>query len=66
MTADASDPRSRQPKLLDRMRAHLRTRHYSYRTEEVYIGWTRRYILYHDKRHPLDMGAEQVEGEHGP
>lgn len=49
------------PKLLDRMRVHLRTRHYSIRTEEAYVDWARRFILFHDKRHPQDMGAAEVE-----
>ena len=43
------------------MRVHLRTRHYSIRTEEAYIDWARRFILFHGKRHPRDMGAVEVE-----
>ena len=43
------------------MRIHLRTRHYSIRTEEAYIDWARRFILFHGKRHPQDMGAAEVE-----
>ena len=50
------------PKLLDRMRAEIRVRHYSIRTEEAYLDWARRYILFHDKRHPKDMGADEVQG----
>lgn len=50
----------RQPKLLERMRIHLRTRHYSIRTEEAYIDWARRFILFHGKRHPLEMGVAEV------
>lgn len=49
------------PKLLDRMRIHLRTRHYSIRTEDAYVDWARRFILFHRKRHPQDMGAAEVE-----
>ena len=49
------------PKLLDRMRGEIRLRHYSTRTEEVYIDWARRFILFHNKRHPKDMGAEEVQ-----
>lgn len=53
---------TRQPKLLlDRMREHMRTRHYSLRTEQTYVDWARRYILYHNRRHPRDMGAAEVE-----
>ena len=40
-----------QPKLLDRVSAALRARHYSRRTEEPYVGWIRRFILFHNKRH---------------
>jgi integron integrase len=43
------------------MRVHLRTRHYSIRTEQAYIDWARRFILFHGKRHPQDMGAAEVE-----
>ena len=48
------------PKLLHRMRDHLRTRHYSIRTEVAYLDWVRRFILFHGKRHPADMGAAEV------
>ena len=51
---------SEQPeKLLDRVREAIRTKHYSIRTEEAYTNWIRRYILFHNKRHPKDM--ERVE-----
>ena len=49
------------PRLLDQLRATLRTRHYSRRTEEVYVGWIRRFILFHGKRHPREMGAPEIE-----
>lgn len=48
------------PKLLDRVRGAIRTRHYSRRTEEAYVGWIRRYILHHGKKHPAAMGADEV------
>jgi site-specific recombinase XerD len=48
------------PKLLDRCREAIWTRHYSRRTEEAYVGWIRRYILYHRKTHPAAMGADEV------
>lgn len=51
----------RKPKLLDRLREALRVRHYSLRTEQAYVDWARRFILFHDKRHPKDMGAPEVE-----
>ncbi len=49
------------PKLLDRLRDHLRTRHYSIRTETAYVDWARRFILFHGKRHPQEMGDVEVE-----
>jgi len=48
------------PRLLDRVRATLRARHGSLRTEKAYVGWIRRYILFHDKRHPAEMGAAEI------
>jgi len=48
-------------KLLDEVRALLRTRHYSYRTEKTYIQWIRRFIFFHNVRHPKEMGAAEVE-----
>jgi integron integrase len=50
----------RTPRLLDRVREAIRLRHYSRRTERAYVAWIRRYILFHGKRHPADMGAEEV------
>ena len=49
-----------KPRLLDQVREAIRTRHYSYRTEEAYVGWIRRFILFHGKRHPGEMGAGEV------
>src|SRR5262249_28110679 len=49
-----------KPKLLDRVRDALRARHYSHRTEKAYVHWIRRYIFFHGKRHPLEMGAPEV------
>jgi integron integrase len=49
-----------KPKLLDVVRARIRAKHYSYRTEEQYVDWIRRFILYNDKRHPADMSASDV------
>lgn len=57
----ASPMESRPKKLLDQVRDAIRLKHYSYRTEQTYVGWIRRYILFHDKRHPKDMGNEDVE-----
>src|SRR5690606_30397852 len=47
----------KSPRLLDRVRDRCRTKHYSYRTEQSYIHWIRRFILFHGKRHPDQMGA---------
>ena len=47
-------------KLLDQMRQVIRLKHMSIRTEEAYVGWVRRFILFHHKRHPTDMGAEEI------
>jgi integron integrase len=49
------------PRLLDQVRAALQRRHYSPRTEEAYVARLRRFILFHDKRHPRDMGATEIE-----
>ncbi len=49
-----------KPRLLDRVRAALRTRHYSRRTEHAYIAWIRRFIFFHGKRHPVEMGAPEI------
>jgi site-specific recombinase XerD len=49
-----------RPRLLDRVRAGLRIRHYSRRTEEAYVAWIRRYVLFHGKRHPIEMGAAEL------
>ena len=46
-----------RPKLLDRMRGVLRTRHYSIRSEDAYVQWVKRFILFHGKKHPSAMGA---------
>jgi integron integrase len=48
-------------KLLDQARDRLRTMHYSYRTEKTYIDWMRRYILFHQKRHPAQMGVPEIQ-----
>jgi integron integrase len=48
------------PKLLDRLRQACRVRHYSIRTEDAYHDWSRRFILFHGKRHPQEMGAAEI------
>ena len=56
---DQSTPKSR--KLLDQIRDAIRLKHYSYSTEKTYVHWARRYILYHNKRHPAEMGVAEIE-----
>jgi len=48
-------------KLLDRVGDAIRLKHYSYRTEQTYKEWIKRYILFHNKRHPDDMGAPEIQ-----
>lgn len=54
----ASPAKSR---LLDRVRDKIRLKHYSIRTETAYVDWIRRFIRFHQRRHPRDLGAEHVE-----
>ena len=49
-----------KPRLLDQVRAAVRARHYSPRTEKAYVGWVRRYIVFHGKRHPSEMGEAEI------
>jgi len=56
----AGRERDRQPRLLDRVRDAIRVRHYSLRTEQAYVFWIRRYILFHGKRHPELLGADEI------
>jgi integron integrase len=50
-----------KPRLLDQVREKIRLKHYSIRTEQAYVDWIKRFILFHDKRHPENMGKEDVE-----
>jgi len=52
---------SRPLKLLDQVRDVMRLKHYSIRTERSYTSWIKRFVLFHDKRHPKDMGEPEVE-----
>jgi integron integrase len=52
---------ARTPKLLDRVREQIRVRGYSPRTSEAYVGWIRRFVLFHGKRHPAELGAAEVQ-----
>jgi len=59
-TSVSRDTGQGKPKLLDRVRDAIRFKHYSLRTEQVYVDWIKRFILFHGKRHPEAMGAEEV------
>ena len=48
------------PKRLEQARDTIRLRHYSIRTEESYLRWMKRFILFHNKRHPVEMGEPEV------
>ena len=60
MVREPSPTSPRPPRLLDRVREANRLRHGSRSTEKSYVGWIRRYILFHGKRHPAEMGAPEV------
>ena len=60
LAACEARPPDGKPRFLDTVRAALRMRHYSRRTEEAYVAWIRRYIVFHGKRHPAEMGAAEV------
>ena len=49
-----------RPKLLEQVRDAIRRKHYSLRTEEIYVHWIRRFIYFHGKRHPRDLGEAEV------
>ena len=49
-----------KPRLLDQVREALRVCHYSIRTEEAYVQWMKRYVLFHNKRHPSELGERDV------
>jgi integron integrase len=54
------EPSKEKPKLLHQVRAVLRTKHMSLRTEQAYVQWIRRFILFHNKRHPQEMGEQEI------
>ena len=55
-----SEPRSK-PSLMEQQRDELRLRHRSLATERAYLGWVREFILFHEKRHPREMGNEEIQ-----
>jgi hypothetical protein len=54
-------PSQARPRLLDQVRQRLRVLHYRIRTEDAYVNWIKRFILFHNKRHPLEMGEADLE-----
>ena len=60
-----SPPTSPKPKLLDQVRQAIRARHYSPRTEETYVHWIKRFIFFHNKRHPAEMGVHSPADQLG-
>ena len=56
----ANLPITNKPKLLDEVRDVIRRKHYSIRTEQAYVDWIKRFIIYHDKRHPAEMAEDEV------
>lgn len=54
------DVGTREPRLLDRVRLAVRARHYSLRTEEAYVAWVKRFVLFNGKRHPQAMGEQEI------
>ena len=58
--AGITTPPAQKPKLLDQVRQAVRTRHYSPRTEETYVHWIKRFIFFHNKRHPAEMGEKEI------
>lgn len=66
MSPQAPSPHSSQSaqkgkKLLDQLREAIRAKHYSFRTEQTYLDWCKRYILHHNKRHPAEMGVPEIQ-----
>ena len=66
MSDPTVDPSAAPPpppslRLLDQVRARIRVKHYALRTEKVYVDWVKRFVLFHDKRHPRELGPAQIE-----
>src|SRR5262249_57725893 len=60
IVGESRAPEAPGPRLLERVREAIRARHYSRRTEKTYVAWIRRYIFFHGKRHPAEMGAREI------
>jgi len=61
LNSDGNAKISQPPKLLEQVRSRLRVKHYSIRTERTYVDWIKRFIWFHGKRHPKDMGVVEME-----
>ena len=61
MDSETAPPAPTPAKLLDQVRDKIRVKHYNIRTETQYVQWIRRFILFHGKRHPKEMGAAEAE-----
>lgn len=61
MTPADKDDTAAKPRLMDEVRSRIRSKHFSLRTEKAYTHWIKRYIYFHGKRHPVEMGAAEVE-----
>ncbi|HET7456920.1 MAG TPA: integron integrase, partial [Gemmatimonadaceae bacterium] len=59
-SSSSSSSHASRPRLLERLRDELRVRHYSARTVEAYVGWVRRFVVHHGRRHPRTMGNREV------
>jgi len=53
-------PSTGKPKLLEQVRQAIRTRHYSPKTEESYVHWIKRFIFFHNRRHPVEMSEKEI------
>lgn len=51
----------RPKKLIEQVQDVIRLKHYSYQTEKTYVHWIKRYIFFHNKQHPKNMGAKEIE-----
>src|SRR5476651_1351164 len=60
MQLDQRPPQSKPLRLLELLRNEIRLRHYSYKTEKTYTHWVKRYIFFHGKKHPKDLGADHI------
>ncbi len=61
MSQDGQNPAIvKKPKLLEQVRDFIRTKNYSLKTDEAYVRWIKKYILFHNKRHPREMGEKEI------